>query len=202
MNVIYLHGFQSSAMSVKGQMLKRYCEDWTGAQTDGIQVHLPDLNLAPVQALQQVSQLIEQLGAAKTVLAGSSLGGFYALQLAAKHQLPAVLINPAMQPWSLFRRIFSDEQLPYAVTDAWSLDQAQFNALEKMAIDQYSGHVPVLVLLQQGDEVLDYREAQAFFSQPETQAVVISESHGNHGMDDFSQKIPMILQFLSCHAAR
>ncbi|MEG2129806.1 MAG: YqiA/YcfP family alpha/beta fold hydrolase, partial [Acinetobacter sp.] len=26
MNIIYLHGFQSSSLSIKGQLLKRYCE--------------------------------------------------------------------------------------------------------------------------------------------------------------------------------
>ncbi len=26
MNIIYLHGFQSSSLSIKGQLLKHYCE--------------------------------------------------------------------------------------------------------------------------------------------------------------------------------
>lgn len=42
MNIIYLHGFQSSSLSIKGQLLKRYCESrpqW--------HVHLPDLNMPP-----------------------------------------------------------------------------------------------------------------------------------------------------------
>ena len=99
MNVIYLHGFKSSALSVKGQLLQRYC-----AQRGGPQVHLPDLNAPPQQALHQVSELIQRLDGA--ALVGSSLGGFYAVQLAARHGIPAALINPAMQP--IFDQIADD----------------------------------------------------------------------------------------------
>ena len=201
MNLIYLHGFKSSALSIKGQLLKQYCDGFTAVQKRSIQTYLPDLNVPPELALRQVSALIERLGRKNTVLVGSSLGGFYALQLASKHQIPAVLINPAMQPWALFRQLFSDEQLPFAVTETWSLDHPQLDALEQIAIQNYSADAPILVLLQQGDEVLDYREAEAFFSQPATQALLISETKGNHGMDDFAEKMPMIMQFLIAQQA-
>lgn len=201
MNLIYLHGFKSSAQSIKGQLLKHYCEGLQTGQMPPIQMHLPDLNVPPEQALQQVSALVEHLGTANTALVGSSLGGFYALQLAAKHQIAAVLINPAMQPWTLFRQLFSDEQLPFAVTETWSLDHPQLDALEQTAIQNYSADAPILVLLQQGDEVLDYHDAEAFFSQPATQALLICETNGNHGMDDFAEKMPMIVQFLMAQQA-
>jgi len=81
MNLIYLHGFQSSALSIKGQMLKRYCDE-SFEKSRHIHVHLPDLNQPPLLALHQVSELIGQLGPENTALLGSSLGGFYALQLA------------------------------------------------------------------------------------------------------------------------
>ena len=195
MNLIYLHGFQSSALSIKGQMLKRYCDESLEEKSRHIHVHLPDLNQPPLLALHQVSELIGQLGPENTALLGSSLGGFYALQLAARHHLPAVLINPAMQPWALFRTLFSHQALPYAVTAQWSLDDAQLDDLEKMSIKTASQPAPVLALLQQGDDVL------CFFSQPGSNAVVICETQGSHGMDDFAAKIPMILQFLSDHVS-
>jgi len=190
MNVIYLHGFKSSAQSVKGQLLQRYC-----AQRGGPQVHLPDLNAPPQQALHQVSELIQRLDGA--ALVGSSLGGFYAVQLAARHGIPAALINPAMQPWALFRSLFAAEQLPYAVTERWTLDEAQLDYLEQAAVPHAPNAGQILALLQRGDEVLDYRQAQSFFSQPAGRAMIISEAQGSHGMDDFAGKIPMLLQFLA-----
>lgn len=51
----------------------------------------------------QVSELIQRLDGA--ALVSDSLGGFYAVQLAARHGIPAALINPAMRPWALFRPV-------------------------------------------------------------------------------------------------
>ncbi len=190
MNLIYLHGFKSSALSIKGQQLKHYCE----RHCPEICVHLPDLNLPPVQALARVANLIEALD--HVALVGSSLGGFYATQLVARYAVPAVLINPAMRPWQLFHDLFA-EQLPYPVTADWSLDQAQLQQLEQLACKQPQHADKILLLLQQGDEVLDYRDAQRYYSAARPAALIITDAQGNHGMDDFADKIPLLLEFLS-----
>ena len=187
MNIIYLHGFQSSSSSIKGQLLKHYCEAHSGWQ-----VHLPDLNMPPHLALEKLTALIQELD--QVVLVGSSLGGFYATQLVAKLAVPAVLINPAMQPWQLFRDLFGVAQLPYKVNEHWTLDDAQLDYLEQIELPFVQDADKILVLLQQGDEVLDYREAQRYYNGA---ALVISETQGNHAMEDFADKIPMALQFLS-----
>lgn len=190
MNLIYLHGFKSSALSIKGQQLKHYCE----RHCPEIRVHLPDLNLPPVQALARVANLIEALD--HVALVGSSLGGFYATQLVARYAVPAVLINPAMRPWQLFHDLFA-EQLPYPVTADWSLDQAQLQQLEQLACKQPQHADKILLLLQQGDEVLDYRDAQRYYSAARPAALIITDAQGNHSMDDFADKIPLLLEFLS-----
>ena len=190
MNIIYLHGFQSSALSIKGQQLSDYCERHTSHK-----VHLPDLNLSPVQVLEKVSKLIEQLE--NVVLVGSSLGGFYATQLVAQYDIPAVLINPAMRPWQLFRDLFGIEQIPYFVNQQWTLDHVQLNDLEQMAVSFAQNADKILVLLQQADEVLDYREAQRYYSAQQAASLIITEMHGSHAMENFADKIPMILEFLS-----
>ena len=55
MNIIYLHGFNSSSLSIKGLSLRQYCSEL------GINVHLPNLNRSPDQVVEQVSELIESL---------------------------------------------------------------------------------------------------------------------------------------------
>ena len=144
-------------------------------------------------------QLLHELVAAHqdVTLVGSSLGGFYATQLVATHALPAVLINPAMRPWQLFRDLFGQQQLPYQVNAAWTLDEAQLDYLEQIAVSNVQQADKVLVLLQQGDDVLDYRDAERYYSSQQPRALVMTEANGNHAMDDFAAKIPMILQFLS-----
>ena len=186
MNIIYLHGFQSSALSIKGQHLQTYCQF-----KHGMHVHLPDLNMPPQQVLAHISQMIETLE--DVVLIGSSLGGFYATQLVAKHGVPAVLINPAMRPWQLFHDLFGCVGIPYIVNAEWTLDHTQLDQLQQMAVSFVQDAHKILVLLQQGDEVLDYREAQHYYHQ----SMVITDANGSHAMDDFVDKIPMALQFLS-----
>lgn len=191
MNIVYLHGFQSNSNSVKGQILRRHCAD-----LNGVHVHLPDLNMPPLQVMQQMSELIEGLD--NVVLVGSSLGGFYATQLMARHHIPAVLINPAVYPWQLFRDLFGETALPYQLTETWCLDDAQLNQMQALAVSKVENADQLLVLLQQGDETLDYRDAADFYSAAQAgMAMLITEVGGTHGMDDFAEKIPMLLQFLS-----
>ena len=63
MNIIYLHGFQSSTLSIKGQFIQAFCQNQH-------HVHLPDLNMPPEQVLAHVSEMIECLD--QVVLIGST----------------------------------------------------------------------------------------------------------------------------------
>lgn len=190
MNLIYLHGFRSNPFSAKGQLLRQAL-----AQRSDIQVHLPDLNAPPREVMQHLSALIEQLD--QVALVGSSLGGFYATQLVARYAVPAVLINPAMRPWQLFQELFGDAQIPLKVHEHWTLERLHLQQLEQMAVPFVEKADKILVLLQQGDEVLDYRDAQRYYSQAQHSSLIMTETRGNHGMDNFALKIPMQLQFLS-----
>ena len=186
MNLIYLHGFQSGPLSMKGQWLKHYAES-----QNNVKIHLPDLNMPPLKVMQYLEGMIRTLD--NVVLVGSSLGGFYATQLVAKYSVPAILINPAMRPWQLFKELFGNGQIPYKVTDTWTLNHAQLEDLEQLAVPFVQDADKIMVLLQQGDEVLDYRVAERYYKR----SLLICESNGNHAMDDFQSKIPMALRFLS-----
>lgn len=190
MNVIYLHGFKSSPLSIKGQQLDEYCRCHSSHN-----VYLPDLNQTPQQVIEQISTLIEDLP--EVGLVGSSLGGFYATQLVAKYGVPAVLINPAMRPWQLFRSLFGMDHIPLKVTESWTLDDTQLDHLAAIAVPFVQDADKIMVLLQQGDEVLDYREAERYYSTVSHRSLIMTEMHGNHAMENFADKIPMILEFLS-----
>ncbi|MCH7329098.1 YqiA/YcfP family alpha/beta fold hydrolase [Acinetobacter modestus] len=192
MQIIYLHGFQSSPMSKKGQQLEQYCTNVK--HTD---VHLPDLNKPPEHVLRDVSKLIESLPFDQVTLVGSSLGGFYATYFVAKYGCPAVLINPAMQPWQLFEDLFGIEQIPLKVTDSWTLDADQLQQLQSIADTKLKHADKILVLLQRGDEVLDYHQAQRYYNAAQPSALILTDADGNHAMDDFEEKLPFVLRFLS-----
>ncbi|MFM2331661.1 MAG: hypothetical protein RIQ74_484, partial [Pseudomonadota bacterium] len=143
------------------------------------------------------SQLIKNLSHDKVVLVGSSLGGFYTTYLVAKYACAAVLINPAMQPWQLFEDLFGIEQIPLKVTESWTLDADQLQQLQSIAETKLQHADKILVLLQQGDEVLDYRQAQRYYSVTHPSSLILTDAGGNHAMDDFEEKLPFILEFLS-----
>ena len=65
----------------------------------------------------------------------------------------------------------------YRVNEHWTLDDAQLDYLEQIELPFVQDADKILVLLQQGDEVLDYREAQRYYNGA---ALVISETQGNH----------------------
>ena len=90
--VIYLHGFGSAGFGEKAQKFLEYFED---------EMITPTLSTVPVLAIATLEQIIEAFinRGIKVSLIGSSLGGFYALYLANKYDLKAVLINPAVTPW-------------------------------------------------------------------------------------------------------
>ena len=199
LQIIYLHGFQSSSASQKAQQLRHYLQQGFAAQAlnQAIQLYCPDLNQPPRQGLSSLRQYIAQaITQNKVALIGSSLGGFYAHILAAEFDLAAVLINPAMQPWHLFARLFGVAQLPYQVTANWTLDATQLEHLAQMAQIQHANPQKILVLLQTGDEVLDYAEAERYYRQAHQAAVMITQTGGDHAMLNFAEKIPFALRFL------
>lgn len=206
MQLIYLHGFQSSPQSQKAQQLLKAC------LARHIPLQIPDLNAPPTQVVAQLDALIGS-ATMPVGLVGSSLGGFYAHIMAVRHRVPAVLINPAIAPWRLFQDLFDVARLPYRVSANWQLDAAQLTDLAQLALPQYAAPqhaqaASLLVLLQSADEVLDYSEAERYYrrccrrsnSQGYHQAgraLVLTEQGGDHAMHNFEQKIPLLLHFLS-----
>lgn len=190
MQLIYIHGFNSDANSVKGKML----EDWCQQHRPEIKVLRPDLNLPPQQVMQLLEQLIVQ--DQQTGLVGSSLGGFYASACVAKQQVKAVLVNPSVRPFIRFKRFFADGSTRYTNETGWTVTPEQLGELETL----YSPIPPypeqLLVLLKQGDEVLDYREAESYFSQDNAQSALIIEPGGDHFMHDMESKISLMIHFL------
>ncbi|MEB3753148.1 YqiA/YcfP family alpha/beta fold hydrolase [Acinetobacter sp. MD2(2019)] len=193
MNIVYLHGFQSNSASIKGRQLQRYCQEHHA----DYHVHLPDLNAPPLEVMQKIDDYMQQHS--EVVLVGSSLGGFYATCAALKHGCRAVLINPVVEPWTVFAERFAEVDLPYQVHENWCLDAQHLLDLKQLHHPTAHCLDKFLVLLQQGDEVLDYRDAQRYYSQGHPCALVITETHGQHAMTNFAEKIPMLLTFLSQH---
>ncbi len=191
--LIYLHGFLSSPAAQKAQELQEYLHQHAHLAVDFL---APAIAAYPAQAIAELQQCIrdeQQQGRQSIGLVGSSLGGFYARCLVEAFQLRAVLINPAVQPYQLLRQRLGEHENPYSgepfcLTEQHMLD---LKSLEPLSL-QHPEHY--LVMLQTGDEVLDYRAAQQHYRH----SPQIVEAGGNHRFADFKKHIPDVLQFLKC----
>lgn len=190
MQLIYIHGLNSNSESAKGQML----EDWCKTHRPEIRVVRPDLNLPPQQVMQLLDEAIAQ--DPHTGLVGSSLGGFYATACVAKHAVQAVLVNPSVRPFERFKRFFAQGETEHHTETGWVVTPDQLEDLKALYQPVPASPDRILVLLKQGDEVLDYREAESYFSQEEAQSALIVEPGGDHFMHDIDSKIPLIINFL------
>lgn len=183
--IVYLHGFNSSPKSHKALYLKRYFE----ARGTGDEFSCPQLPHLPDLAVELIEAELEHLKAKEITLIGSSLGGFYATWLAEKRDLRAVLINPATDP-HVGLRAFLGPQQAYHGGKSYELTEEHLRQWEKLLLTQVHP-ARYLLLVETGDEVLDYRVAVRKY-QGAKQVVV---QGGDHTLASFPEHIPAIMEF-------
>ena len=184
--ILYIHGFNSSALSGKAQETKR----WLEAHGRGHEWLCPDLPHRPAKAIQHLSQLIEK-SPTPPKLIGSSLGGFYATHLVARYGLKAVLLNPAVHAGLLLRPLIGTQQQSWHKDEHYDFTQAHVDEL--MALDQAAPAYPhnLLVMLETGDETLNWRDAHHYYHE----AHQLIFQGGDHGFTRFRDVLDLIDKF-------
>ena len=187
--LIYIHGFKSSSQSAKAEETRQYLLDHK-LEIDFI---APDLANYPGEAHQQLQRLIEQQPTRKIALLGSSLGGFMATTLAEQYGLRAVLVNPVVYPYKLIRYLLGENINPYS-GETFMLDETHLQELHIIEVDTLSQplQLQLQVLLQTGDETLDYSEAVDYYQGCHQ----IVEEGGSHRFEDFENHLPELIKFL------
>ncbi|OOE82574.1 esterase YqiA [Salinivibrio siamensis] len=186
--LLYLHGFNSSPQSLKARQMQDYCAQ----HRPDIEVLVPQLPSHPEPTVQLLHELVTRFSETHQLgLVGSSLGGFLATWLSERYQLPAVLINPAVRPYELLQDYVGEQVNPYT-QERYTLEAADINALREIDVPVLSHPEQFWLLQQEGDEVLDYRQAVAKFSA--SQQTV--EPRGDHSFVGFERYCGDILQFL------
>ena len=183
--IVYLHGFCSSPQSTKARLLAAALD----ARGLGDRLICPALSPVPVEAIALVEAIVEAQRGRPLTLVGSSLGGYYATWLAEKHELRAVLINPAvvcsLDPEMFIgtqTNLYSGESFEFSVEHV-----AQLAALEAPAItpERY------LLLVETGDEVLDYRQALARYAGCRQYVL----DGGDHSFTRFADLLPQLFEY-------
>ena len=188
--LLYLHGYNSSSQSKKALQTQQ----WLALNAPHIRFICPDLPPFANSVIDQLTSIIEANQSEPIFVVGSSMGGFFATYLVEKYHLRGVLINPAVNPTRGLAN-WVGENTNYMTGEKWVFEPHhidEFRELELQSINHQSNY---LVLLQTGDDVLDYQDAQIHYAG----AKIIIEQGGDHGFIDYDQHLTTIHQFLTAH---
>lgn len=184
--IIYLHGFRSSPASAKAELLKKHLSEQGGLAH---QFWCEELPVDPDRAIGLVESAIAA-DPDESVLIGSSLGGYYATYLAEKHDLRAILINPAthaeqtLAPWiGPHTNLYTGEH--------FELTPSHIMALSNLWVPILRKPERFWLIVETGDEILDYREAVSRYAGAR-QTVI---EGGDHSLQNFPDLMEAMVEF-------
>lgn len=185
--LIYLHGFNSSPQSYKARALLAVMQEKSLEQI----LEIPEIPPVPAEAIEMLISSAENAQKThKLAFAGSSLGGFYATWLAERFGSRAVLINPAVRPHELLEK-YLGENVNYYTSEQWVLNETHIQQFRDLDVEHITQPERYLVMLQTGDETLDYRHAIEKY----TGCNLVVEEGGEHAFTDFEKQIDKLLEF-------
>jgi hypothetical protein len=183
--VVYLHGFRSSPLSNKAQRLK--------ARMEGLGLgHLFWCGQLPPSPRAAIALAERRIAASATpvTVVGSSLGGFYATHLAEKHRLRAALVNPAVVAHISLAE-FVGPQTNLYTGEVFEFRPEHIDELRAIEVRRIARPQDFLLLVETGDEVLDYRQAVAKYAG--CRQVVLEG--GDHSFTRWDEYLDTILEF-------
>jgi predicted esterase YcpF (UPF0227 family) len=151
---------------------------------------VPELNHRPALAMEQVLAVCERVPPVELTLVGSSLGGFYATVAAEHLGCRAAVLNPAVHPHTHFSRYLGPQKNLYS-GEEFVLTPGHVEELRAMDLPAITRPERYWLFVETGDEVLDYREAVAYYAGA-LQDVVRG---GDHTLVTFPQRIPDIVEW-------
>ena len=184
--LLIIHGFNSSPQSYKAQLTIEYM----AKKFPNVEVFCPQLKSTPIDAVEQLEQIIKNAPNAKWRVTGSSLGGFFATYLASKYDIKAVLINPAVKPYELLEDVIGEQTNPYT-NEVYMVTYEHMQQLQSFDITEFET-ARFMVMVQTGDEVLDYKQATEKYKD----CHLIVQSGGDHSFINFDDMLNDIVKFL------
>ena len=178
--ILYLHGFASCGNSTKTALLKTYF----GKQ----EVLAPNLPIDPVEAVRFIKKILIEKEV--DLLIGSSLGGFYASYFSELLEMKSVLINPSTQPFITLAPFVGTNNY-WCSDEKFEFTRDHLKALFEFAVAKPAKPENYLLLLQKGDELLDYTKAEDKYEG----ARIIVQEGGNHRFENLSDYLKTIKGF-------
>lgn len=185
--LLYIHGFNSSPRSEKATEVRQFI----AARRLAVDYEVPALPDYPDECYRQLASLLQSLAGRRIALVGSSMGGFFATVLAGQFGLKAALVNPAIRPSELIDSVLGDNQNPYT-GHRYVLESRHADFLRELESRPVAVRENLLLLVQTGDETLDYRRAVDYYRGCRQ----VVEQGGDHRFQHFDRHLPAIFEFL------
>jgi hypothetical protein len=184
--IVYLHGFVSSPQSRKAVTLGDYVRNCVS----GIEYRVPELHHRPARAFAAIVAECARHDTAGLTLVGSSLGGFYATAAAERLGCRAALLNPAVHPYRHFERYLGPQRNLYT-GEAFELTRDHIAELEALDVPSITRPERYWLFVETGDEVLDYRDAVAYYEG----ALHTVVRGGDHSLVSFPEHVPDLVDW-------
>lgn len=183
--LVYLHGFNSSPASHKAQVMKSYME----AKGLASRYSCPALPDTPAEAVRTIEHAIAGRDPRDVTFIGSSLGGYYATWFVEKLGCRAALINPAVTP-HVGLEAYLGTQKNLHTAEPYELTRAHLEGWRRLLVERVDPE-KYLLLLETGDEVLDWRLAARKYEGART----VIRDGGDHSLQCFPEHLERILAF-------
>ena len=174
MKLFYLHGFASAPhANDKVAALNKYYNTATGEDLEIIYVKYdPEKPVSAINTLDNIFSKPENCG--DSMIAGTSLGGFWAAFCAIKYNIAVIAINPSVTPHLT---------LPLGEFEYFAGGKGEVTKTDMFDFEFYSNFIKgshttanITVCLAEDDAVLDYKVAAELFKSHE----VIISTNGGH----------------------
>ena len=188
--IIYLHGFSSAAASRKAAFLKQELSQYNFLVPE-YPSHQPKISIDFLT--DYVKAKIRERNNEPLMLMGSSLGGYYAQYLGVHLDAvnKVVLLNPALQPRKTLKP-YIGQQTNMVIGKSFIFTQQNFDELAQYKVSTKDVVAPTLVLLDEGDEVIEYRFAEAQYKDI---GRVLIYPDGSHRFDHLEEAVQEIEVF-------
>jgi uncharacterized protein len=160
------------------------------AGVDGVRCVVPELHHRPARAIDDIAAACAGVPAADLTFVGSSLGGFYSTVMAERLGCRAALVNPAVHPHRRFERHLGPQKNLYT-GEEFVLTREHIDELAAVDLPAITRPERYWLFVETADEVLDYREAVAFYAGALHEVV----RGGDHSMVSFPEYVPELVEW-------
>jgi predicted esterase YcpF (UPF0227 family) len=164
--------------------------DYVRGYAPGLAYRVPQLHHRPSVAIGQIGEACRDVPPTDLTLVGSSLGGFYATVMAERVGCRAALLNPAVHPHTHFGKYLGPQKNLYT-GEAFELTRGHVEDLRAMDPPAITRPERYWLFVETGDEVLDYREAVAFYAGALQEVV----RGGDHSLVSFPERVPDLVEW-------